>query len=192
VGQKVLDAGCGEGHMARNLTALGADVGVDACRGLVEAARRFPPGGSFVCGSVDALPLDDAVFDLVVCNHLFSHLHDPAGAIREFGRVLRSGGRLVILTLHPCFYTENSEGGGRDSVPASRYFASRGIDRTSWWTGSSRSEITSWLRPLEYYSATFRTPGSSSRTCASPTRRTTGYGTTPGGGTASRPRSSSS
>jgi SAM-dependent methyltransferase len=160
-GQKVLDAGCGEGYMARDLTALGADVvGVDACQGLVEAATRFAPGGPFVCGSVDALPLGDAIFDLVVCNHLFSHLHDPAGAIGEFGRVLRSGGRLVILTLHPCFYTEGSESGARESVPASRYFTSRGIDQHFLVDGlESPSQITSWLRPLEYYAATLRDAG---------------------------------
>lgn len=159
-GQKVLDAGCGEGYMARNLASLGADViGVDVSQGLLGAAKEAC-SGSVICASVDALPVGDAVFDLVVCNHLFSHLHDPAGAIREFGRVLKSGGRLVILTLHPCFYVEDSETGASDSVPASRYFASRGIDQHFQVDGlESPSEITSWLRPLEYYSATLRDAG---------------------------------
>jgi 2-polyprenyl-3-methyl-5-hydroxy-6-metoxy-1,4-benzoquinol methylase len=164
-GQRVLDAGCGEGYLARRLASLGADVvGVDACQGLIDAAKSVPPGHagsvSFTCASVDAIPIEDAVFDLVVCNHLFSHLQDPSRAIHEFGRVLKSGGRLVLLTLHPCFYTENSENGAMNSVPASRYFTSRGIDQRFMVDGlESPSMITSWLRPLEYYSGTLRDAG---------------------------------
>ena len=164
-GQRVLDAGCGEGYLARRLAALGADVvGIDACQGLIDAAEGLPPERpgslSFTRASVDAIPAGDGYFDLVVCNHLFSHLQDPADAIHEFGRVLRSGGRLIILTLHPCFYTEHSEHGAMDSVPARRYFASRGVDQHFLVDGlESPSMITSWLRPLEYYSGTLRDAG---------------------------------
>jgi SAM-dependent methyltransferase len=139
-------------------------VGVDACQSLVDAAEGVPFGGpgsvSFTCASVDALPLRSGSVDLVVCNHLFSHLYDPAPAIGEFARVLRSGGRLVILTLHPCFYTGNSERGATDSVPASEYFAQRGIDQHFHVDGlESPAMITSWLRPLEFYSTTLREAG---------------------------------
>jgi 2-polyprenyl-3-methyl-5-hydroxy-6-metoxy-1,4-benzoquinol methylase len=164
-GLRVLDAGCGEGYLARGLAASGADVvGVDACQSLVEAAESLvfdgPGSVSFACASVDALPLQSGSFDLVVCNHLFSHLYDPSLAIREFGRVLRSGGRLVILTLHPCFYTGNSERGATESVPASEYFDRRGIDQHFHVDGlESPAMITSWLRPLEFYSATLREAG---------------------------------
>lgn len=175
-GLRVLDAGCGEGYLARTLASAGADVlGVDSCEGLIDAAKNYgphapgAPGGpdgpdagtaSFACASVDAMPLEDASFDLVVCNHLFSHLPDPTGAIHEFGRVLRGGGRLVILTLHPCFYTVDAEHGAADSVPAARYFAPRGVDQRFRVDGlESPSMITSWLRPLEFYSGTLRDAG---------------------------------
>jgi 2-polyprenyl-3-methyl-5-hydroxy-6-metoxy-1,4-benzoquinol methylase len=164
-GLRILDAGCGEGYLARKLASMGADVvGVDVCEGLIDAADGVPPGPggslSFTRASVEAMPLDDAGFDLVVCNHLFSHLQDPADAIREFGRVLKSGGRLIALTLHPCFYTENAEHGAMTSIPASRYFASRGIDQRFLVDGlESPSMITSWLRPLEYYAGTLRDAG---------------------------------
>jgi 2-polyprenyl-3-methyl-5-hydroxy-6-metoxy-1,4-benzoquinol methylase len=159
-GKTVLDAGCGEGYLARSLTSSGADVlGVDSCQGLIEAAGRLGTA-SFARASVDALPIRDEAVDLVVANHLFSHLPDPTGAIREFGRVLKSGGRLIILTLHPCFYTEQSESGATHSVPASRYFTSRGVDQHFVVDGlRSPSMITSWLRPLEYYSTTLRGAG---------------------------------
>ncbi|GAA2069976.1 class I SAM-dependent methyltransferase [Actinomadura alba] len=164
-GLRILDAGCGEGYLARRLASLGADVvGIDASEGLIDAAQSVPAGHSgsvsFTCASVEAMPAADEVFDLVVCNHLLSHLQDPAHAIHEFGRVLRPGGRLVMLTLHPCFYTENSEHGAMTSVPASKYFAARGIDQHFLVDGlESPSMITSWLRPLEYYSATLRDAG---------------------------------
>ena len=161
-GLRVLDAGCGEGYLSRRLSALGADVtGVDAAQALVDAASSHPsPGAVFTRASVDDLPVEDARFDVVVCNHLFSHLRDPAGAIAEFGRVLKSGGRLVLLTLHPCFYVENSEQGALDSVPAAQYFASRGIDQRFQVDGlESPSPITSWLRPLEFYAGTLRDAG---------------------------------
>lgn len=102
-GLKVLDAGCGEGYLSRTLASMGAEVtGVDAAQGLVDAAASHPsPGATFTRASVDDLPMEDGLYDLVVCNHLFSHLHDPTRAIGEFARVLKSGGRLVLLTLHP-------------------------------------------------------------------------------------------
>jgi SAM-dependent methyltransferase len=149
-----------EANLARSLTSSGAAVlGVDSCQGLIEAAGRLG-AASFARASVDTLPIRDEAIDLVVGNHLFSHLPDPAGAIREFGRVLKRGGRLVILTLHPCFYTEHSENGVTQSVPVSRYFAARGVDQHFVVDGlTSPSMITSWLRPLEYYSTTLREAG---------------------------------
>ncbi|WP_285693117.1 class I SAM-dependent methyltransferase [Actinomadura sp. NBRC 104412] len=164
-GLRILDAGCGEGYLSRELASRGADVtGVDLAQGLIDAADAHPPveGGSvsYLRASVDELPFGDDQFDLVVCNHLFSHLRDPKDAIGEFARVLKSGGRLVVLTLHPCFYVENSEHGAMTSVPADRYFRPRGIDQRFLVDGlRSPAEITSWLRPLEYYSGTLRDAG---------------------------------
>ncbi|MFA1538297.1 class I SAM-dependent methyltransferase [Actinomadura monticuli] len=161
-GLRVLDAGCGEGYLSRELAAMGAEVtGVDAAQGLIDAAAAHPtPGATFTRAGVEDLPLEDGRFDVVICNHLFSHLHDPARAIGEFGRVLKSGGRLVLLTLHPCFYVENSEQGAMNSVPAAQYFTSRGVDQRFLVDGlESPSLITSWLRPLEYYAGTLRDAG---------------------------------
>ncbi|TYB45630.1 class I SAM-dependent methyltransferase [Actinomadura chibensis] len=163
-GLRVLDAGCGEGYLSRTLTGLGADVdGVDACQSLIDAASAHPsPEGKarFAHATVDDLPFADGTFDLVVCNHLFSHLPDPTDALREIGRVLKSGGRLVLLTLHPCFYVEHSERGSAQSVPAAQYFSSRGIDQRFLVDGlESPAEVTSWLRPLEFYAGTLRDTG---------------------------------
>ena len=111
-GLDVLDAGCGEGYLSRILASSGArTVGVDVCDELIEAAQALNAGAAGDAGSavfrvadVAALPLASATIDLVVANHLVNDLRDPAPAFREFARILRPGGRLVNLQLHPCFY----------------------------------------------------------------------------------------
>ncbi len=65
------------------------------------AARRAEATGSsavFVDGTADALPLDDASVDVLVCERVLQHVDDPDAAVREFARVLRPGsGRVALL-----------------------------------------------------------------------------------------------
>ncbi len=113
-GMTVLDAGCGEGYLARILARRGATVtGVDSSAKLIEAARiqtlaeALPV--TFDIASVDELPYTDDTFDLVVCNHLVNDLYDPSKPISDFARVLRSGGRLIILMLHRVHLSEGCD-----------------------------------------------------------------------------------
>jgi 2-polyprenyl-3-methyl-5-hydroxy-6-metoxy-1,4-benzoquinol methylase len=154
----VLDAGCGEGYLSRMLAKAGATVtGIDFSAPLIAAAKemnltdRLPI--TFDTGTVYDLPYAGDAFDLVVCNHLINDLQDPAEPIREFARVLRQGGRLIILMLHPCFYNAHAE---RDQATngtiASSYFAERSI-RQTFKVGGLTSPVanTAYLRSLEYY-----------------------------------------
>jgi 2-polyprenyl-3-methyl-5-hydroxy-6-metoxy-1,4-benzoquinol methylase len=162
----VLDAGCGEGYLSRILARSGAmATGVDSSARLIEAARtqnltdKLPI--SFDIASVDELPYQDNTFDLVVCNHLMNDLHDPSKAISEFARVLRSGGRLIILMLHPCFYNKHAE---RDQATngliAASYFETRNIEQTFEVDGlTSPVANTAWFRPLEFYTEELRKSG---------------------------------
>ena len=162
-GLRVLDAGCGEGYLSRILATRGATVvGVDFSTKLIEAARiqnatdALPI--SFDVASVDELPYADDTFDLVVCNHLVNDLHDPSKPIGEFARVLRGGGRLIILMLHPCFYNKHAE---RDQATngliASSYFETRSIEQVFEVDGlTSPVANTAWFRPLEFYTEELR------------------------------------
>jgi 2-polyprenyl-3-methyl-5-hydroxy-6-metoxy-1,4-benzoquinol methylase len=157
-GLNVLDAGCGEGYLSRLLAGDGAAVtGIDSSASLIEAAHtqnltdKLPI--TFDIGSVEALPYGNEVFDLVVCNHLMNDLPDPSGPIREFSRVLRRGGRLIILMLHPCFYNKHAERAeATNGLIASSYFQTRPIEQTFEVDGlTSPAANTSWFRPLEFY-----------------------------------------
>jgi 2-polyprenyl-3-methyl-5-hydroxy-6-metoxy-1,4-benzoquinol methylase len=165
-GLTVLDAGCGEGYLSRILAQNGATVtGVDSSTKLVEAARTQNLNDMlpvvFDIASVDELPYADNTFDLVVCNHLVNDLYDPSKAIREFARVLRRDGRIIILMLHPCFYNKHAE---RDQATngliAASYFETRSIEQV-FEVGGLTSPVanTAWFRPLEFYTEELRKSG---------------------------------
>jgi SAM-dependent methyltransferase len=96
-GARVLDAGCGRrtrlaDHRDRIAELVGVDVDADA--GAENAALD-----RFVAADLCApLPFDDAVFDLVYANFVVEHLDAPAAAFREWRRLLRPDGALVLLT----------------------------------------------------------------------------------------------
>lgn len=165
-GLTVLDAGCGEGYLSRELAQEGAVVtGLDSSAELIKAARSHglasKLSASFDVGTVDSLPYDADSFDLVLCNHLMNDLQDPAQALKEFARVLRDRGRVVILMLHPCFYNNHAERAEpENNLPTSSYFQNRRIVQ-NFEVDGLRSPVanTSWLRPLESYTEALRELG---------------------------------
>jgi ubiquinone/menaquinone biosynthesis C-methylase UbiE len=97
-----LDAACGTGRLAEHLHALGYEVvGVDATEAMLAVARDKVPGATFRQGTVQALPLDDASFDVVTCSLALTHVEDLDPVLAEFARVLRPGGWAVLADIHP-------------------------------------------------------------------------------------------
>ena len=118
-GESVLDVACGTGDLTLAFKEAGAGsvVGVDftfdmlrvACRKSEriagETGRSAPAGGQpvdsaslpFLTGDAMRLPLADAAFDVASIAFGIRNVGDPARAMREFFRVLRSGGRLIVL-----------------------------------------------------------------------------------------------
>jgi ubiquinone/menaquinone biosynthesis C-methylase UbiE len=92
-----LDAACGTGRHAAYLASLGhAVIGVDSSPGMLARAREKVPRGEFHEADLHELPLGDDSVDLVVCAIALVHLADIEGPFREFARVLRPGGHLVV------------------------------------------------------------------------------------------------
>jgi len=99
---RLLDAGCGSGLFCRLAGDAGAEVtGIDASPELLEIARERTPEAAFVHGDFESLPWPDGSFDVVTGIAAFSFTANPATALREAGRVLRPGGRVVIGTWGP-------------------------------------------------------------------------------------------
>jgi SAM-dependent methyltransferase len=101
-GELTLDVGCGEGRVARVLTALGHRViGLDGSPTLVGFAASHEQPIPAVNGDAAALPFPDAVADQAVAFMSLLDVDDLEVAMHELGRVLEPGGVLCLATLHP-------------------------------------------------------------------------------------------
>ncbi len=103
-GMHFLDIGCGTGwavgEAAKLADGKGAFYGVDLSPKMVEKARENFRGRveiHFLEANVEAIPLDSDFFDAVICTNSFHHYPRPDRALAEMRRLLKKGGRLVIL-----------------------------------------------------------------------------------------------
>ncbi len=109
-GDRVLDVATGTGDLAfREAAAVGPEgrvVAVDSCVPMLEVARRRQHGAvDFQEGDATNLRFPDASFDVVTIGFGLRNVADRGQALREFRRVLRPGGRLMVLD----FSTPNSK-----------------------------------------------------------------------------------
>ena len=104
---RLLDIGCGTGGLLEKLSPrIEEGLGVDASRDMLALARsRLTERGLTHIAVRQAdmyrLPLPDAAFDAVTLHMVLHYAEDPAAALAEAARVLRPGGRLLILDLAP-------------------------------------------------------------------------------------------
>jgi SAM-dependent methyltransferase len=102
-GESVLDVGSGPGFLSREMAELvgpaGRVVGVDSSEAMVAAGRERcrSPWAEFHLADASALPLQSGSLDAVVGTQVYQYVRDTPKALAEIHRVLRRGGRLVIV-----------------------------------------------------------------------------------------------
>ncbi|MEG3619759.1 class I SAM-dependent methyltransferase [Magnetovibrio sp. PR-2] len=100
-GQKIIDIGCGEGHLVRLMTRHGAKViGVECSSEMLEKAHAEKPVGDevFHDGRAEDLPFSDGSIDIVVFFNSLHHvpMDSMDQALSEAARVLKSSGKLYV------------------------------------------------------------------------------------------------
>jgi SAM-dependent methyltransferase len=108
-GRRILDVGCGTGTMLSYLADYGKAQGVDIDEEAIGYCRER--GLTDVrLGSAETLPFEDGSFDLVTALDVVEHLDDDLAALREFRRVLRPGGTLLVtVPAHPFLWGDQDE-----------------------------------------------------------------------------------
>ena len=136
-GERILDAGCGTGHLTAEIAKSGADVvGVDSSPEMLGQARQNYPALHFALA--DLTNLDFAKrFDTVFSNAVLHWVKDAESAARSFARSLRPGGRFV------------AEFGGKGNIvtvmEALRAVLGRDADERCPWRFPSISEYATLL-----------------------------------------------
>ncbi|MCC7547625.1 MAG: methyltransferase domain-containing protein [Burkholderiales bacterium] len=103
-GERVADLGSGPGLLAQDMLgrvgAQGSVEGVDLSADMVALAQQrcaAAANARFRTGDVARLPYEDARFDVAVCTQVYEYVEDVDAALRELHRVLRPGGRAVVV-----------------------------------------------------------------------------------------------
>lgn len=100
--RRALEVGCGTGRWLSELRAANVEaVGLDLSLGMLQEAQRREARLALLGGSAHELPFPTGAFDLILCVNAFHHFAYPARVITEVRRLLRAGGTLAIIGLHP-------------------------------------------------------------------------------------------
>lgn len=110
-GKKVLDIGCGNGYILSKYAQEGATVhgvditetGVDLTKKRFEIFNISLNGGEIIVANAEDLPFEDNYFDCVCSMGVLHHTPDTQKAIDEAYRVLKPGGRMIMM-----FYAKDS------------------------------------------------------------------------------------
>ena len=138
-GEAVLDIGSGPGFLASDLADAagpkGRVIGVDISEPLIARARQRARQNwlTYELADATALPFEDAIFDVVVSTQVAEYIADIEGFCAEFTRVLRPGGRGLIVATDwdaVCFHSEDPDRMNRVMAAFAPHCADSRLPRT--------------------------------------------------------------
>lgn len=161
---RVLDVACGPGFVAMAFARKCRSVtGIDAtdrliARARTETARRGLSNIGFMLGNVERMPFGGGEFDIAACRFAFHHFAHPRVVLAEMARVLRPGGRMVIVDMTTSDDPVKSDYHNRierlcdpshaRALPASeweRMFADAGLKITYRGSRETHYDLESWM-----------------------------------------------
>ena len=140
-GRRILDAGCGQGYLARLLARRGARMaGVEPAAGwytqAVAREQTMPLGITYAQDDLSALRFphailgDTASYDAVIANMVLMDIPDLAPALRACAAALKPGGSLIYSLAHPCFEEDTTRWGEQGYVAVREYLREYTIPQT--------------------------------------------------------------
>lgn len=156
---RALDVGCGEGRFCRMMQNEGiTTVGIDPVVAFIQRARALDPDGDYRVERAENLALGDGTFDLVVSYLTLVDIDDVDKAVRNFSRVLRPSGTVLIANL-TSFNTAGIPEGWRNCGGATHFAIDHYLEERAVWVEWSGIRIRNWHRPLETYIQAFLKAG---------------------------------
>jgi ubiquinone/menaquinone biosynthesis C-methylase UbiE len=170
-GEEILDVGCGQGYFAREIGKTGARVlGVDVAGELIKIAKgKAGKNEKYLVLSAESLTgLINNRFDAAVCVLALQNIKNLQAAVSEIARVLKPGGRCVLVLNHPTFRIPTASSWSYDDKANIQYRniykylseLNQEVDMTQGITDVKKKKFTySFHHPLQVYFKAFAKAG---------------------------------
>jgi SAM-dependent methyltransferase len=163
----LLDLGCGNGVLARQLPPSIEYTGIDVAKGLLDIAKKETKRGQFFLGDAcKPLPITKKDFDIACFILSLQNMEHGDAAIHEAASHLKPSGELLVVLNHPCFRIPRQSSWGIDEAAKLQY---RKINRylsplkipiqMNPGKGASSESTVSFHNPLSTYSGWFQKSG---------------------------------
>lgn len=167
-GESLLELGSGQGYFIEKFLQISKDVtGVEIGKPLVEIAKKKFPSAKFVVGNAeDQKILAGEKFDVITIVLALQNMKDLGAVAKNLDRLLKKGGRVVLVLNHPAFRIPQNSGWGMDGEKKAQYrrvdaYMSEMEIKIDMTPGKqTKKEMTlSYHRPLQVYSKAFAKAG---------------------------------